>query len=63
MENIISKLATSYILNFACSKLRYNTFQKANNIGADQSVKMCRLDLRLSVSIPWKTGFLASKPI
>ena len=30
-------------LNFACSKLRYDTFQKANNKGCDQSANLCRL--------------------
>ena len=29
--------------NFACSKSRYDTFQKANNKDADQSVRMRRL--------------------
>ena len=30
-------------LNFTCSKLRYDTFQKAINTGTDQSVRMHRL--------------------
>ena len=30
-------------LNFACIKLRYDTFQKANNKGTDQSARMGRL--------------------
>ena len=31
------------IRNFACSKPRYDTFQKANNKGADQTARMRRL--------------------
>ena len=29
--------------NFTCSKFSYDTFQKANNKGADQTAWMCRL--------------------
>ena len=31
------------LLNFACSKFTYDTLQKANKNGTDQSVQMCRL--------------------
>ena len=48
--------------NFACSKFRYDTFQKANNKGADQSAGMRRLVCAFVVRKPPKTGFLASRP-
>ena len=48
--------------NLACSKLRYDTFQKANNKGADQSARMRRLVCACVVCKPRKTGFLASRP-
>ena len=48
--------------NFARSKLRYDTFQKANNKGADQSVGM-RWLVCAFVCKPPKTGFLVSRPI
>ena len=44
--------------NFACSKLRYGTFQNANNKGADQTL-VCACVVRK----PSKTGFLALRPI
>ena len=40
----------------------YNTFQQANNKGADQTAQMCRLVCTFVVSNPSKTGFLASWP-
>ena len=49
--------------NFACSKLRYVTFQNANNRGADQTAWMRRLVCTFVVRKPPKTGFLASRPI
>ena len=48
--------------NFACSKFIYNTFYKANNKGADQSVRMRRLVCAF-VHKPQKTGFFTSRPI
>ena len=44
--------------NFTCSKYRYDTFQKVNNKGVDQSAQMHRL-----VCTFVKTGFLASRTI
>ena len=50
--------------DFACSKFTYDTFQKANNYGADQSVQMRRLVCAIVVSnSPQKTAFLMSRPI
>ena len=49
--------------NFTCSKYTYNTFQKANNEGADQTARMRRLVCACVVRKPPKTGFLASRPI
>ena len=49
--------------NFAWSMLRDGTFQKVNNIGADQSAQMRRLVCTFVVRKPPKTGFLASRPI
>ena len=47
--------------NFACSKLGYDTFQKAKNKGADQTARMRRLVCALVVrNTP--TGFLTSRP-
>ena len=43
--------------NFTCSRCRYDTFQQANNKGADQAV------LHLCCSQIPKTGFLASRLI
>ena len=37
--------------------------KKANNKGADQTVRMCRLVCAFVVRNPPKTGFLASRPI
>ena len=50
------------IRNFACSKPRYNTFQKANNIGADQTARMRRLVCACVIRNTSKTGFLALRP-
>ena len=47
----------------ACSKLRYDTLQNANNKGADQTARMRRLVCACVVRKPPKTGFLASRPI
>ena len=48
--------------NFTCSKLTYASFQKANNIGADQTVQMRRLVCACVVCKPQMTGFLTSRP-
>ena len=48
---------------FAGSMFRYDTFQKANNKGADQTARMRRLACDCVVRKPPKTGFLASRPI
>ena len=48
--------------NFACSKLRYDTFKTANNEGADQTAQMRRLVCACVVHKPPKTGFLVSRP-
>ena len=50
-------------LNFASNKFTYNTFQKANNKGTDQTARMRRLVCACVVCKPPKTGFLASRPI
>ena len=47
---------------FACGKLRYGTFQNANNKGADQTARMRRLICACVVCKPRKTGFLTSRP-
>ena len=49
--------------NFACSKFWYDTFQLANNKGANQTAHMCRLVCSFVVRKPPKTGFLVSSPI
>ena len=51
------------IWNFTCSKFTYDTCQKANNKGADQTAWMGRLVCPCVVRKPPKTGFLASRPI
>ena len=38
--------------NIPCSQFRYDTFQKANNKGADQAVGMCRLVYAFDVRKP-----------
>ena len=50
-------------LKFRSSKSRYDTFQKANNKGADQTVRMGRLVCAFVVGTAPKTGFLALRPI
>ena len=47
--------------NFTCSKITYDSFQKVNNKGTDQTAGMCRL--ACVVHKPPKTGFLAPRPI
>ena len=49
--------------NFACSEFRYESFQKANNKGADQAARMRRLFCACVVRKPPKTGFVTSRPI
>ena len=49
--------------NFTCSKSTYDTFQIANNKGADQTAPMRRLVCAFLVRKPLKTGFVASRPI
>ena len=49
--------------NFTSSKFTYDTFQKANNKGADQTARMRRLVCACVVRKPPKTGFLASRPV
>ena len=49
--------------NSACSKSRYDTFQKANYKDADQSARMHRLVYAFVIHKPPKTGFLTSRPI
>ena len=49
--------------NFACSKLRYGAFPKANNKGADQTAQMCRLVCIFFVRKTPKTDFLAQRAI
>ena len=51
------------IWNFAFSKPRYDTYQKTNNKGADQTAPMRRLVCACVVCKPQKTGFLVSRPI
>ena len=50
-------------LNFTCSKFKYDTFQKGNNNGTDQSVQVGRLVCNFRGSQTPKTGFLALRPI
>ena len=49
--------------NFTWSMFTYDSFQKANNKGADQTLWMRRLVCACVVPKPPKTGFLASRPI
>ena len=49
--------------NSICSKFTYDSFQKANNKGADQTVRMRRLVCACVVRKPPKTGFLATRHI
>ena len=42
--------------------LRYGTFQKANNKGADQFVRMRSMVCAFVVHKPLKAGFIASGP-
>ena len=57
-----------YIANFGTRsmkykpKITYDTFQKANNKGVDQTARMRRLVCACVVRKPSKTGFLASRP-
>ena len=46
-----------------CRKIKYGTFQKTNNKGADQTAQMRRLICACVVRKPPMTGFLASRPI
>ena len=46
-----------------CTELTYDTFQKANNKGADQSARMQRLVCACVVPNTLKTGFLPLRPI
>ena len=48
--------------NFTRGKFTYETYQKANNKGADQSARMRRLVCVCVVRKPPKTGFLALRP-
>ena len=48
--------------NFTCGKFRYDTLQKANNNGADQTARMRRLVRAFVVRKPPKTGFLTLMP-
>ena len=48
--------------NFTRGKFTYETYQKANNKGADQSARMRRLVCVCVVHKPPKTGFLALRP-
>ena len=50
-------------LKFHLIKSRSDTFQEANNKGADQSARMRRLVCAFFVGKLWKTGFHASRPI
>ena len=50
-------------LKFAHREPRYDTFQKANNKGADQTARMRRLVCACVVCKPPKTGFLATRSI
>ena len=48
-------------LNFTCSKFTYETFQKANNKGADQTARISSLVFACVIRKPLKTGFLATR--
>ena len=50
-------------LKFLICKIMYDTFQKVNNKGADQTAQMRRLVCCCVVRKSPKTGFLASRPI
>ena len=60
--SLLSYTGCLEIWNFACSKPRYDTFQKGNNEGADQTSRMRRLACACVIRKLQKTGFLASRP-
>ena len=59
----VSSATSLNIIIFACSMFRDDTFQNANNKGADQAARMRRLVCAFVVRKVPKTGFLASRPI
>ena len=61
-KSVSSATETSLKLNFTGTKFTYDTFQKANNKGADQSARMRRLVCACVVCEPQKTGFLKLWP-
>ena len=59
----LQRLARKSKYRLLCSQSRYDTFQKANNKGADQTARMRRLVCAFVVCKPPNTGFLESRPI
>ena len=51
------------ISNFTCSKFRYDTIQKVNKKGADQSVYLRRLVCTFVVRKPGRQVFLRRDPL
>ena len=49
--------------SFTCSKFTYETFQKGNNKGADQTARMHRLVCACVICKSLKTGLLALRPV
>ena len=64
-EKVSFKPETSlkYEISLVVSLYRYDTFQYANNKGADQSAQMHRLVCVFVDSNPPTTGFLVPQPI
>ena len=58
-----SATETSLKVETASTKSRSDTFQKANNKGADQTARMRRLVCACVVRKPPKIGFLTTRPI
>ena len=64
MELLFSHTTVSKILSFACSKIRYDTFQSANNKGADhdRTARMRRLVGACAVRKPPRQVFSRRGP-
>ena len=59
----LKPVSSAEILLVHCSKLSYDTFQKANNKGAGQTARMRRLVCTFVVRKHQNTCFLVSRPI
>ena len=62
-KSVFSATETSWNVEISPVASLYNTFQNANNKGAEQTARMRRLVRACVVGKPPKTGFLMSRPI